>query len=471
MQKQSKYVKQTGYNEPKNFQEYDNKLYILPNSILTKQYSYGYIPNGISEKILSGQLEYDQVYSFSDIIQENINKYKEHKEAFQEFFNELDPFVTQKDTDLRLLDVEKFEEYVMGCLSKPDQKPGFKRLMDEGIFQMETIQENGEKIQTEPKIIDYLTFFNYLAQNEYGSFLTFERDDIENKITKMNSLKMDSFYEKKDYEVKVDVKGIIESKDKQRTDDEKESMKEVANQTKKARDANYYSDIVDDYFMEMNDIKDKETMLKLRDEIDSKVDGVPNSKLALDNFYERFAGCKKEDFNNLSQDQLNQIKNNGLYAHALNTYARLNEIHEKRGVFFWLFHPNQNKAEKQALAEMKDVLQNKLGVSKEELSPYRKSKDGQKYLYRPSSGDEIVEKITFNLDEEKNSKLIDINIERYVQIDRIKKGYFEENNINKKLLSEDDQFQLKKDTQEVQKTVSKVQERKADTEIKIENNK
>jgi len=417
-----------------------------------------------------------------EMAQKNIQKYVDNYNIYADI--KADSFTIKKKNDQ--LDLEEYQNFLIDCCTNMQNHPYIAKMIEKDI-----VHEKSYK--------GILQVLVGMAEIRSRAYLDVDFEGLENHITQLNgpfkdpnvvelneqvenheptkeelkkkSLKMDAFYQDDPHPGEFDIKGMVKNELKDRLKAEKENMELYPNLEKKPKDAKNLSDVLNTVYDNINKPVDKNNNNQLRDEIDSLVDGVPNSKAALDNFYDRFAGCTKAQFNELSEEKINQIKENGLYAHALNTYARLNEIHEKRGMFFWLFHPNQNKAEKQALAEMKDVLQNKFGVSKEELSPYRTSKDGQKYLYRPSSGDEIVEQIAINLNLEKSNKIIDINSERYTQIDRIKKGFFDEKKMDKKLLSEDDQFKLKKDTEEVNKSISKAHEKQEEKEMKKENSK
>jgi len=142
----------------------------------------------------------------------------------------------------------------------------------------------------------------------------------------------------------------------------------------------------------------------IKDKLDSCIDGVKESAIAFRSFDEKTSILLNMTENNDSLETMNQknihVISEGLYADALSTYLRLNEIHEKRGPFFWLFHPFQNSAEKNRLSLMKTQFKARLGLMDKQISTTFNNDKQEKKLNVPMMGDDLVEAILEKCDKE-----------------------------------------------------------------------
>jgi len=196
---------------------------------------------------------------------------------------------------------------------------------------------------------------------------------------------------------------------------------------------------------------------KLRDILDSKVDGVKESPKALKNFYESFG--IKHDGNNIAlkftEDEMMAIKvDSNAYKPGLAIYQRLNEIHEKRPWHFFISHPKQFWAERGSLYIMKNFLQDGLKVNKNDLSAYDteivKANGKEKaieVLKRPVVGDKVAEAISLF---EKPKDLLpaqnDIEIITRHTKYRVANPPKDDKTDNKKVLSNEDINKIKNST-------------------------
>mgnify|MGYP003330580516 CR=1 FL=1 len=126
--------------------------------------------------------------------------------------------------------------------------------------------------------------------------------------------------------------------------------------------------------------------LIIKDKCEENLDGVKASIDMLRQFnsqLNRFALTAEEHYaihgfarNEHSKEfEKGTLKENGLQCHkedvrlndAIATYGRLKDIHAKRPFFFFLFHPNQNSKEKEAIEYMRNILKNNYKFTDAEL--------------------------------------------------------------------------------------------------------
>jgi len=138
--------------------------------------------------------------------------------------------------------------------------------------------------------------------------------------------------------------------------------------------------------------------IELRDYIDRLKDGISESNNSLSRFKNRLGVKELNNKTGLEQKDVDALKKNKAnIRYALEVYQRLNEIHEKRPWYFFIAHPYQNSAEKNALDTMKKVLKDQLDVEEEKLNAYV-IENGVKTLRRPNGGD-MLSHVLYKVDD------------------------------------------------------------------------
>jgi len=123
----------------------------------------------------------------------------------------------------------------------------------------------------------------------------------------------------------------------------------------------------------------KDNDMNIRKDLNTYVDGVKSTSDMLNKFYKQLGLKDKND--NIAPDKKKEYDNLSLGYNGFNTYKRLKEVHDQRSAFFWLQHPKQNWAEYKALKEMKKVLIDKIGFTKNQLEGKgREGKTVEPYL-------------------------------------------------------------------------------------------